>query len=418
MFGWEFPPLTSGGLGTACFGLTRGLSNQGVNISFVMPRSPKEPGSSHVDLIFASDIRNESQKRGRIDIKGVKSLLKGYINSEQYSEIWHEHQKDAQKKSDPAEQVYGKDLYEEVYRFSQKARTIAKDNNFDIIHAHDWMTYPAAIQAKKFSNKPLVLHIHATEFDRTADHPNQLVYDIEYNGFHNADMILAVSERTRQKVINNYNVPPEKVRVVHNAVDFNLDDNHSSDCSGQNNLNISKFDKVVLFLGRITIQKGPEHFLWAAKKVLDLEPNVKFVVAGSGDMERRMIEESNNLNISDKVIFTGFLKGKDIDRAYSLADLYVMPSISEPFGITPLESMRNNTPVLISKQSGVSEVLNNCLKVDFWDIDQMANKIVSILRYKDLHEMLKEDGFKEVHTFNWDIPAKKCISAYNKLLKL
>jgi glycogen synthase len=408
MLGWEFPPFNSGGLGTACKGLTKGLSNENVDVTFVLPKAKGEAKSDHVNLIVANNVYIDSQN-DKISFLEVNSLLVPYITSdeylERYNEINHTEIKHGTMNSD--DDIYGKNLYEEVHRYSQKMELISQLEDFDLIHAHDWMTYPAGIVAKKATGKPLVCHIHATEFDRTGGNVNQYVYDIEREGFHQADKIIAVSNLTKNKVVEHYGVSPDKIEVVHNAVEFNEHEQESC---------IKSNDKVVLFLGRITIQKGPEYFLYAAKRVLDMDPNVKFVVAGSGDMEGFMIKEAARLGIGNKMLFTGFLRGKDIDRAYKMADLYVMPSVSEPFGITPLESMRNGTPCLISKNSGVSEVLNHCLKVDFWDIDQMSNKILATLKYGALHKELQSNGYKEVHTFNWDSPARKCVSVYNSVL--
>ncbi|MFH0978800.1 MAG: glycosyltransferase family 4 protein [Candidatus Woesearchaeota archaeon] len=400
MFGWEFPPYNSGGLGTACFGLTKGLTNQGVDVTFVIPKALGELGKSHVDLVVADQV-----KRG-LKIKEIDSLLVPYISSVAYSARLRDF---ASKKANDSKTMYGSNLYQEVYRYSQQARHIAKQTKFDVIHCHDWMTYPAGIQVKRMTKKPLVLHIHATEFDRTGGNPNQVVYDIEREGFHTADKICAVSNFTKQKVVEHYGVSPDKVEVVHNAVEF-------SDPMPYQDFPIKKNDRIVLFLGRITLQKGPEYFLYAARKVLDYEKNVKFLVVGTGDMEHFMIDKAAELGIADKVLFAGFMRGKDIDRAYKMADLYVMPSVSEPFGITPLEAMRNGTPVIISKQSGVSEVINHCFKIDFWDIDEMANKIISVLRYKELHECLSDSGSLEVRKFNWNEPAAKCIKVYNQVL--
>jgi glycosyltransferase involved in cell wall biosynthesis len=272
------------------------------------------------------------------------------------------------------------------------------------------MTYKAGIEAKKASGKPLVIHVHATEFDRTGGNGvNQHVYNIEKHGMERADRIITVSQFTKDKVMHHYGIDPNKIDVVHNAVEFT-----DYDFSNEE-FKIKEQDKVVLFLGRITLQKGPDYFVYAAKKCLEVDPNIKFIVAGSGDMERFMIEKAAELGIGDKMLFMGFLRGRDIDRAYRMADVYVMPSVSEPFGITPLEAMRNQTPVIISKQSGVSEVINHCLKVDFWDIDKMANQILGLLHYKECHEELRYHGSREVRKFDWNIPAQKCIDIYNKV---
>jgi glycosyltransferase involved in cell wall biosynthesis len=304
-----------------------------------------------------------------------------------------------------APKIYGKNLFQEVERYAKKAELIAQSEDYDVIHAHDWMTYKAGMRAKMISKKPLVVHVHATEFDRTGGlGVNQAVYDIEREGMHAADAIVAVSKFTKDKIVEHYGVTPDKIHVVHNAVE-------------QRDINElkKKGDKIVLFLGRITLQKGPDYFLYAAKRALEADPHIKFVIAGKGDMSPFIIEKAAELGISDKILFAGFLRGPDIDRAYRMADLYVMPSVSEPFGITPLESMSNGTPVLISKQSGVSEVISNCLKVDFWDVDDIANKMVSVLRYDILQESLTENGHFEVKKFNWDDSARKCISVYNKV---
>lgn len=396
MFGWEFPPYASGGLGTACFGMTKGLNNNDVKVTFVMPKAPDDAKADFVKLIGASNIA------GKIKFREISSFITPYTNSKQYEERVHEFKRS--NNDDKGHSIYGKDLYNEVYKYSLKAGIIALEEEFDVIHAHDWLTYRAGIRAKQVSGKPLVVHIHATEFDRTGGNPNQVVYDIEREGLNAADKVIAVSNFTKNMVVRHYGVSADKIEVVHNAVDFN--DNKFED------VKINKHDKVILFLGRITIQKGPDYFIDAARKVLEVEPNVKFIVAGSGDMEFRMIERAANYEIGDKVLFAGFLRGAEIDKAYQMADLYVMPSISEPFGITPLEAMRNNTPVLISNQSGVSEVISHCMKVDFWDVEEMANKMVAAVRYNDLNDELKRNGMREIKKFSWDKAAAKIIDVY------
>jgi glycosyltransferase involved in cell wall biosynthesis len=413
MFGWEFPPFNLGGLGTACAGLTKGLSNQDVEVTFVLPKAigDNELSSPDVKLIIADNVAlGELSKIKKIKYKEIDSSISEYIDSTTYDErlLKISNGNTLIKKDDSSgtASIYGKDLFAEVYRYAEKCRLIAKYEDFDIIHAHDWMTYIAGIKAKEETGKPLVLHIHATEFDRTGDHPNQAIYDIERMGFHVADKIMAVSNLTKNKVVQHYGIPPDKVVVVHNAVEF-------TDAPFER---IKNDDKVVLYLGRITVQKGPEYFLYSAKKVLEKDPNIKFVIAGSGDMESFIIQKAAEMGISKNVLFTGFLRGADIDRAYRMADLYVMPSVSEPFGITPLEAMRNNTPCIISKNSGVSEVLTHCLKVDFWDIDMMSNLILATLKYNSLHESLKENGSREVAKFNWNEPAAKCVSIYRDML--
>lgn len=393
MFGWEFPPLSSGGLGTACYGLTKSLSKKGIEITFVLP--------------YPFDVANPDFLRfisaGNIKIRKISSALHPYMSSQEYK-------KAVGKKSSP--QIYGSTLFEEVYRYTLAAEKIAEEEDFDVIHCHDWMTFGAGICAKRKKNKPLVLHVHATEFDRTGGHGvNQSVYDLEKEGLNKADTIIAVSNFTKDKIVSHYEVEPEKIRVVHNAVDF------SQHCFDEN-FEIRKTDKIVLFLGRITLQKGPDYFVYAAKKVLEHEKNVKFIIAGTGDMEPFIIEKAAELGIADKVLFAGFLNEGDVERAYKMSDVYVMPSVSEPFGITALEAMKNKAPAIVSKQSGVSEVVRHCLKVDFWDIDELSNKIIALLRYKPLNETLRDNGYFEVKKFNWDTPAEKCIEVYNEITKI
>ncbi len=410
MFGWEFPPFNAGGLGTACYGLTKGLKNQNTDIIFVLPKTINNTNSnsSHVKVLVANDIYlKEIGVKKRI----INSLLGEYVNSESYDEKIKKFKQIEQINNNITGDVYGKNLFDEVYRYSQKAELIAEFENFDIIHAHDWMTYQAGIKAKKTSNKPLIVHVHATEFDRTCGHPNQYVYDIEREGMHVADKIIAVSNYTKNKIIEHYGINPQKVEVVHNGVDFEKDEDLNYEES-------KKLEKTVLYLGRMTIQKGPEYFLRSAKKVLEYDPNVKFIMAGGGDMEKYLIDEAARLGISKNVLFTGFLRGNDINKAYKLADLFVMPSVSEPFGITPLEAMKNNTPCIISKTSGISEVLTNCLKIDFWDTDIMSSHILSILNYKSMHNYLKENIKKEIYKHNWDTAAHKCVNIYNNLINL
>ncbi len=402
MFGWEFPPFSSGGLGTACYGLTKSLSKLGVEVIFVIPKAPYDIKSEFVKL-----------KNARVDKDfvlyehiSVKSNIVPYVSLDEYSESGGKFFKGVNGDS-----VYGRNLIAEVFEYAKRAREIALNEDFDIIHVHDWLTYPAGIEAKKVSHKKLVAHIHATEFDRTAGHPNPLIYDIEKKGLEAADVVIAVSNFTKSMVVEHYGISPDKVRVVHNGVEVN---HYLSDSVS---FKIFPKDKIVLYLGRITVQKGPEYFLSAAKKVLEVEKNVKFIVAGSGDMMNYIVNKSAEMGLSDKVLFTGFLRGNDIERAYKMADVYVMPSVSEPFGITPLEAMSYGVPTIISKQSGVSEVTNNCLKVDFWDVNEIANKIVALLRYEKLHDTLKKHGSLEVKRINWMNSAKKCVDIYDSLLK-
>lgn len=397
MFGWEFPPYHSGGLGTACYGLTKGLSKRGVDITFVVPTLPSGAKSDFMNLISAGDIK-------RLRFKTIDSPLQGYVTPEQYSKAIL-----LRNISKEQKEVYGKNLFSEVYRYAQKASLIAATEDFDIIHCHDWLTYQAGLNAKEISGKPLVVHVHATEFDRTGGlGVNQTVYNLERRGMEAADRVIAVSNFTKNKIVQHYGIDPIKIDVVHNAVSFEGRQDH-------HDLEINKNKKIVLFLGRITLQKGPDYFLYTARRVLDAEPDALFVIAGTGDMSSQIVEKAAELGIGDKVLFTGFLTGEEINKAYRMADVYVMPSVSEPFGITPLEAMRNKTPVIISKQSGVSEVVKSCLKADFWDIERMANQIVGLLRYSEAKDDLSESGHMEVQNIRWDDSAGKCLAVYNNM---
>jgi glycosyltransferase involved in cell wall biosynthesis len=392
MFGWEFPPHNSGGLGTACFGLTKALSRD-ANVIFVLPK--KVPvNSAFAKMVFAN--------QRSIQVKHIDSLLYPYITVEKYNEESRTHH----------DSIYGLSLMEEVRRYARKAGAIAVSEKCDVIHAHDWLAYLAGIEAKKATGKPLVVHVHATEFDRTGGNGvNEEVYAIERAGIAAADHVIAVSQWTKNILVSKYGVAPEKITVVHNGID--IEETKRLPSRLQNLKDAG--NKIVLFVGRITLQKGPDYFIRTAKRVLQYRPNTMFVVSGSGDMEYQMIRQAASEGISDRVLFAGFLRGDDLNSVYQAADLYIMPSISEPFGITPLESLANGTPVLISYQSGVSEVLNHALKADFWDIDDMADKIISTLDHPALYESLRDNGYREVEKNSWSVAASKCLSVYGKL---
>jgi glycosyltransferase involved in cell wall biosynthesis len=304
---------------------------------------------------------------------------------------------------------YDANLLDEIYKYSVVASIIAEENEFDIIHAHDWLTYPAGIAAMEVSGKPLVIHVHATDFDRSGGSVNPDVYRIEKNGMDAASKIITVSNLTRDIVINKYNIDPDKVETVYNAVEpVNL----VSDVLIRKGFD----EKVVTFLGRITLQKGPEYFIEAAYKVLKVMHNVRFVMAGSGDMMERMMRRAASLKITDRFHFTGFLKGRDVFTLLAFSDVYIMPSVSEPFGISPLEAMQSNVPVIISKQSGVAEILTHAVKTDFWDIDAMADAIYGILNYPALASMFIRNGKEEVISLKWDNSARHVRDIYERVI--
>jgi len=346
----------------------------------------------------------------------VGSNIIPYVSPEYFTKIAEKHQKTGEEfKSHVFSRdfefsgTYEGNLMEEVARYALIASALALKENFDVIHAHDWLTYPAGIAAKKSSGKKLVVHMHATEFDRTGGNVNQQVYDIERQGMKEADAVITVSNLTRNIVIEKYGINPDKVFTVHNAVD---QDNMRNYNGSQKYFE----EKLVTFLGRITFQKGPDYFIEAAYKVLQKDDHVRFAMAGSGDMLLRMIKRVAQLHIADKFHFTGFLKGNDVDHIFAMSDVFVMPSVSEPFGIVPLEAMRSSVPVIISRQSGVAEVLHHALKVDFWDIDAMADAIYGLCHYEGLSRMFKKYGKQEVESLKWENAAQKVIQVYNKLL--
>lgn len=508
MLGWEFPPLISGGLGTACYGLTRGLDDAGVEVCFVLPTAERpyqpyaettvefqSPGEVHVEVELAegSEIAEQvqaaspaptpQQNRARAQFEhtefhrldavlhpygapGEMTLYEASMLNGSLRELIDSQDSPPQTDSGspigpvdfgaptpsvtqtaptppPAPEAvpaalgrdvplaeptpsditfpggsvvkgtsgkhYDGDLLTQVFRFATLAVELALTEPFDVIHAHDWMTFPAAIAVAHATGKPLVVHVHSTEFDRSGEHVNQAVYDIERAGIHAAARIVCVSHLTRNVVVHRYGGDPAKIEVVYNAVELTQHDEASFKPIRRN-------EKIVLFLGRITMQKGPEYFLQAAKRVIEIVDNVRFVIAGSGDMIAGCIELAADLGIGRHVTFTGFLRGNDVERIFQMADLYVMPSVSEPFGIAPLEAMSHNVPVLISKQSGVSEVLTHVLKCDFWDVDDMANKILAVLRYPSLQKALTEHTAFELQKLSWDDSAKQLAEIYRDVL--
>ncbi|AWL79164.1 4-alpha-glucanotransferase [Capnocytophaga canimorsus] len=423
MFGWEFPPHISGGLGTACYGIAKGLAKHNVNVLFVMPKAGGDEDSSVAQIINASDVEmlqnmeNIEEFWKNINFMEIGSNLVPYLDPETFAREREAYLKTGENKETISFRnkfqfsgKYGANLMEEVYRYALVAGTVAKNHQFDVIHAHDWLTYSAGIVAKKLSGKPLVVHVHATEYDRGGEHNrNTLVYDIEKRGMEAADVVVTVSNWTRNIVVEKYGINPEKVITVHNAVDFSAETTEKEERGVK--------EKIVTFLGRITLQKGPEYFVEAAAKVLKRTPNVRFVMAGSGEKMNPLVRRVAQLGIGTKFHFTGFLKGGEVQRMFRYSDVYVMPSVSEPFGISPLEAMRSGVPTIISKQSGVAEVLDHAIKVDYWDIDALADAIHGILSYPTLAEYMSCEGYDEVNQLKWENASLKLKTIYEKLVK-
>lgn len=426
MFGWEFPPYIAGGLGTACYGIVKGLAYNGVETMFVMPSASGDEDKSAADIINASDVpveitdtMNVDDFLDKVQFVHIGTNMVPYLDPEEFHTLVEEDRKRQVRDftvnyghTYKFSGKYGSNLMEEVARYAMVGGTIAMTHKdeFDVIHAHDWLTYNAGIAAKRLSGKPLVVHVHATSFDRSSDNNiDTRVYEIEKRGMEAADKVITVSDLTRNIVITKYGIDPAKVVTVHNAVDF----------SGRSEVKVEKGvkDKVVTFLGRITFQKGPEYFIEAAAKVLKRCDNVRFVMAGSGDMMNRSIRQVARLGISDRFHFTGFLRGNEVQKMFALSDVYVMPSVSEPFGISPLEAMRSGVPSVISRQSGAAEVLKYAFKVDFWDVDAMADEIYALLQYPALSQFASKFGYDEVNTLKWNNAAAKIKSVYESVVK-
>jgi len=424
MFGWEFPPHIAGGLGTACEGIVKGLAHNGVETLFVMPHASGDEDQSATTIINASDVEvahvseTVDEFLHMVKFINVDSNIVPYVDPEEYFEAIERMKREQVRETFVGfgqkfnfSGKYGANLMEEVSRYAQVGGTIAMQHSaeFDVIHAHDWLTYLAGIAAKELTGKPLVVHVHATSYDRGDEkHIDTRVLEIETRGMQAADRVITVSDLTRNIVINKYGIDPSKVVTVHNAVDF----------SGRENLEVERGvkDKVVTFLGRITFQKGPEYFIEAAAKVLKRTKNVRFVMAGSGDMMNRAIRQVARLGISDRFHFTGFLRGQEVQKMFALSDVYIMPSVSEPFGISPLEAMRSNVPSIISFQSGAAEVLKYALKVNFWDVDAMADDIYALLQYPALAEFATKQGYDEVNELKWNGATAKLKKVYESVI--
>ncbi len=398
MLGWELPPYNSGGLGVACEGLTKGLANLGVQIDFLLPFAGGEDTHPYMKVHSMVDAQTTDTETLKLY---ARLLASPYMSEKEYLELI---------KSTPGLSLYGASIFQLVELFVDYAYRKSKKLKFDVIHAHDWLTYLAGIKIKEATGKPLILHVHATEYDRTGDNPNPFIRDVEARGFACADSIITVSAHTRSVVVEKYGNYFDKITVVHNGV--------IPVCPAKRlppGLGIlrAQGNNIVLFVGRITIQKGPEYFLYMAKKVLEYCPKTIFLVSGSGDMEHQMMNLAAELGISSNVMFAGFLRGTELVETYSGSDVYVMPSVSEPFGITALEAAQHGAALVLSKQSGAREVIGGAFVADFWDTDEMANVIVSILKSPGLQKTMKDHAAKDAAIATWDLAAEKTLAVYN-----
>jgi glycosyltransferase involved in cell wall biosynthesis len=410
MLGWEFPPHISGGLGTACYGLAKGLSEIGVEILFVLPHDVDDLAEAHVRFLT----RRVRSKRGGtlLEFHPIPSPLRPYgaIVPPATGKVSPLTPPAAdERRSKAVGPIYGGDMIQNTHRYADLVCELAEGESFDLVHAHDWMAFPAGEAVARRSGKPLVAHVHSTEFDRSGPCVHQAVYDIERHGTHAAARVLAVSRLTKGLLTDRYAVSPDRTDVVYNGV--------LADHRPPRRPPVSmRQDKIVLFLGRVTMQKGPDCFVLAAAELAKVLPEARFMMAGAGDMLFRMIELSAELGIGHKMMFTGFLRGAEVERAYRLADVYVMPSVSEPFGITALEAMLRGVPVVISRQSGVAEVVRHALRVDCWDAAEIADKIAAVLRDRVLFRELSVAGAREARRLDWSAPARRCLESYEKAL--
>ncbi len=407
MLGWEFPPYFAGGVGVVCHALTTALARRGVEITYLMPMGPERIDAPHVRLLVAS------QLAPNVTVRRVEARLTPYAGLAPGARAG-----EARPGSGAAEGVpaspYAGNLIEEVERFAARVARVAREQalEFDVIHAHDWTTFPAGLALRAQSGKPLAVHVHITEFDKTGgQHADPATYAVEKAGMDGADLVVTVSNRVREQCIERYFTDPAKIRVVHNGVEPWTYAPESSPWAAGNG------EKVVLYLGRVTLQKGPDYFVEAARRVLEVDPEVTFIMAGTGDMLPRIIEQAAEAGIASRFLFAGFVDREEALRLFRLADVYVMPSVSEPFGIAPLEAMTQGVPVIVSRQSGVSEVVRHAIKVDFWDVEDLAGKILAALSYPTLARELREQGRREARRLNWDEAAARMSDVYDELTR-
>lgn len=409
MIGWEYPPHYSGGLGVVCQGLSRALVEQGAKVLFALPDNLQVQDEGVSFLFCGPKDKRTTEIVTEIE-KIVSEMYNPYITEERYQFLQKQYTLMGGDKARMPKRLVDKvDAY--AHELTQMLKAHESREDVDVIHAHDWLSFRAGIAAKKLLGKPLIVHVHATEFDRGGGlGVNQEVYDREREGMHLADHIVAVSNWTKNIIISKYGISPDKISVLHNAM--------SSDFTpGTGALNhFVHGKKVVLYLGRITVQKGVPFFLESAKIISEHVHNAVFVVSGSGDMEQEMIDKAVALGISNKVFFTGWANRKEANELFSVADVFIMPSVSEPFGVVPLEAAAHGTPSIVSKQSGVAEALTHSLTVDFWDTEEMANKAISLLRYKPLHKTLTSSAKEQLRGLNWKNAADKLHHIYKKVV--
>ncbi len=391
MLGWELPPHHVGGMGVACYQMCKELSYSGVDIEFILPFTAK----FDIDFMKITPAHEQSAE---------EFLISGGV----YDAAWFTTMKNKKLA------IGQLDLRQQHDRFAHNVAKLAESREFDIIHAHDWLTFRAGMLAKQITGKPLIVHVHATQYDQSAGgHGNPLAREIEYQAFMMADQIFAVSQKTKNVIVREYGVPEEKIYVVHNSMEISDDINEGANLHQYLEVMKSKGYKVVVNIGRMTIQKGLTHLLEAAQKVIEKNPKVLFLIAGGGEQQEELIRMAAHYKISSNVIFESWVSGKKWRDTFRVGDVFVMPSVSEPFGLTALEAIGFGTPVIVSKQSGVGEVLQNCFKVDFWDTDQMADMILAITGNDSLARTMWLSSYHEYRSQSWAKSARKMTDQYN-----
>lgn len=426
---WEFPPLIAGGLGTACYGMVRALLRAGVEVDLILPtiqetvfpmREEEDVDTLPVRVLEESPevrtlIETHTETKARLEYLGLSArpetyLTPGFIMGGFWRRYeWTETITRARLLQTLAENLIGgENIFQKVQELTVRAASLAEKLEFDVIHAHDWLTFPAGLVLRQLSGKPLVAHIHATEFDRAGGAGDERVHKIEYASLSQADLILAVSRYTAEMVAGRYRIDSDKISVVHNAHSIEAEEKLSEE-------RIFK-GPLILFLGRITLQKGPDYFLEVATRVLKAHPEARFVMAGTGDMMSRVMHRSAAARLGPKFLFTDFLNRRQVDQVLKASDIFIMPSVSEPFGIVPLEAMAHGAASVISKQSGVAEVLENVIKVDFWDIDEMVRVVNRLIENPEERLALAKAGHDEVLEIKWDEAAHKIRHAYTKVI--
>jgi len=443
--GWEFPPRISGGLGTACEGIVRGLRANGVDVLLVLPRLVGGEEAAGAEFRSADELERalagrrlratptlaETATSGALDVVAVPAALRPYLSAADYAREREQVDPSTRARANdprpaaaptraplvaapPLQGGYGPNLAAEVERYARVVADLAQRELFDVIHAHDWMTFPAGLAAREVSGKPLVVHVHASEWDRCGIHGDPAVRAIEAAAFASADLVVCVSHFTRRVLERHYSVDPERVRVVHNAVRRRVPAAGAPTDGAPTVTADARQPPTVLFLGRLTRQKGPAFFLEAANLVHAARPDVRFLVAGDGELKSSLVESSALNGLARNVFFTGFLAPEDVERAYAAADLYVMPSVSEPFGIAPLEALSLDVPVIVSRQSGVAETLPSAPKIDYWDVRDLAGKVLMLLDKPDLCRALVESGQRDIERLRWETNGARLVEVFGE----